>query len=215
MVVKGVLFDLDGVICDTAHYHYLAWKKLANHLGGDIDEGFNESLKGISREESLKLILEKLNQELDEEEFAKMTKMKNIWYLEMLEQLSPADILPGINEFIEELKQKGVKIAIASASQNAPFILEKIKLDHLIDTIADPRQVKNNKPAPDIFLLAAKQINLKPEECIGVEDSQAGINALNAGSIKSIAIGSNLTGATMNLPTTAKLTTSLWEKNAS
>ncbi len=215
MKIRGVLFDLDGVICDTARYHFLAWKKLANHLGGDIDEEFNEQLKGVSREESLKLILNRINQKLDSDEFTKMTLKKNQWYLEMLEQLSEKDILPGIEEFIVQLKSKEIKMAITSSSQNAPFILKKIGLYELFDAIVDSKLIENNKPEPDIFIEGAKQININAQECIGIEDSQAGIDALNKANIKSIAIGSNLVGATITLASTEDLTINKWIKNAS
>ncbi len=202
---KAVLFDLDGVICDTAHYHYLAWKKLANHLGGDIDEEFNETLKGVDRAESLKRILNKINVELTEVEFEKYMTLKNDWYVEMLETINEDEVLPGILDFIIQLKENSIKVAIASASKNAPIILEKIDLMKYVDTIANPNDVKENKPAPDIFLLAAKQSGVAISDCIGIEDSQAGIDALNAAAIDSIAIGAILNGATITLDETSQL----------
>lgn len=206
---KGILFDLDGVICDTAGLHYLAWKRLANELGGDIDEQFNETLKGVDRTESLNRILNHIGVELSEEKFAEMMTLKNDWYVESLDTLSAADVLPGINQFLEELVANDIKIAIASASKNAPNILNKIGVMHFVDTIADPDNVKQNKPAPDIFLLAAEQLGLSPSECIGIEDSQAGIDALNSAEIDSLAIGRSLTGATKQIAQTNEISLSL------
>lgn len=206
---KGILFDLDGVICDTAGLHYLAWKRLANDLGGDIDEEFNETLKGVDRTESLNRILKHINVQLDEEQFTKMMTLKNDWYVESLDTLSATDVLPGISEFLDELVANGIKIAIASASKNAPNILNKIGVMHYVDTIAKPEDVKHNKPAPDIFLLAAEQLGLSPKECIGIEDSQAGIDALNSGGIDSLAIGSALTNATKKINQTSEISLAL------
>ncbi len=202
---KGILFDLDGVLCDTAGLHYLAWKRLANELGGDIDEEFNETLKGVDRTESLKRILAHINVELTEEEFEEMMTLKNDWYVESLDTLSEADILPGISSFIDELLANDIKIAIASASKNAPNILNKIGLMKYVDTIANPADVKHNKPAPDIFLLAAKQLGLENEVCIGIEDSQAGIDALNSAGIDSLAIGDVLENSTYKISSTDQI----------
>lgn len=209
MKYKGILFDLDGVICDTAGLHYKAWKRLANELGGDIDEEFNETLKGVDRTESLKRILREINVTLDEVQFTQMMTLKNDWYVDSLDTLSQADILPGIDVFLNQLVENEVKIAIASASKNAPHILEKIGVMQYVDTIADPASVKQNKPAPDIFLLAAEQLGLAKEECLGIEDSQAGIDALNSGAIDSLAIGDVLTGATIKVSSTEQVTLAL------
>lgn len=206
---KGILFDLDGVICDTAGLHYLAWKRLANELGGDIDEEFNETLKGVDRRESLMRILKHINVVLSEEQFAEMMTLKNDWYVESLDTLSAGDVLPGITQFLDELIANEIKIAIASASKNAPNILNKIGIMDYVDTIADPEHVKHNKPAPDIFLLAAEQLGLSPKECIGIEDSQAGIDALNSAGIDSLAIGSSLIGATKKINQTQEISLAL------
>lgn len=209
MKYKGILFDLDGVICDTAGLHYLAWKRLANELGGDIDEEFNETLKGVDRTESLNRILNHINVSLDEEKFEQAMTLKNDWYVESLNTLSEADILPGIEAFIKDLVANKIKIAIASASKNAPNILNKIGVMQYVDTIANPDDVKANKPAPDIFLLAAEQLGLSKQECLGIEDSQAGVDALNSGAIDSLAIGDTLTGATLQVSSTEQVTLAL------
>ncbi len=206
---KAVLFDLDGVICDTAHYHFLAWRKLAQHLGGDITEEFNETLKGVDRSESLKRILAEINVELSAEDFEKYMTLKNDWYVEMLQDIDQSEVLDGILPFIKSLKDNDIKVAIASASKNAPVILEKIGLMQYVDTIANPSDVKENKPAPDIFLLAAKQAGVDKDLCIGIEDSQAGIDALNSAKIDSIAIGTILNDATITLASTSELSLEL------
>ncbi|WOO88045.1 beta-phosphoglucomutase [Mollicutes bacterium LVI A0039] len=209
MKYKGILFDLDGVICDTAGLHYLAWKRLANELGGDIDEEFNETLKGVDRTESLKRILSHIDVELSSEQFQEMMELKNNWYVESLDTLSNKDVLPGIEDFIKSLIASGIKIAIASASKNAPNILNKIGIMQYVDTIADPGAVKQNKPAPDIFLLAAKQLGLTPNECLGIEDAQAGIDALNSAQIDSLAIGAGLKKANIHVHATSEVTLDL------
>lgn len=204
-MIEAVLFDLDGVITDTAIFHYKAWKALANKLGGDIDEEFNETLKGVDRRESLKRILVHIDIELDEETFEQSMTWKNDYYIELLNDLSPSDILEGISGFIDSLREHGVKVSIASASKNAPAILEKIGLINKVDAIANPSKVKQNKPAPDIFILAAELVGADFNKCVGIEDSQAGLDALNSANMKSIAIGEHLTDATIKLKCTSEL----------
>lgn len=177
---KGVLFDLDGVITDTAKYHYEAWKKIGKEINIEIDIEFNERLKGVSREDSLKRLLEFGNRQDDftEEEFNDIAKRKNDYYFELIQNVSPKDIYPGIKELLEELKDNEIKISLASASKNAPFLLGKMELTNYFDAIADPNDIKNGKPAPDIFNLAAEKVGIKPNESIGIEDAQAGIEAI-------------------------------------
>ncbi|WEG74216.1 beta-phosphoglucomutase [Vagococcus intermedius] len=177
---KGVLFDLDGVITDTAEYHYQAWKLLAKELGITIDRDFNESLKGVSREDSLKLILNHGDQtnKYTLEECARLAEKKNHYYLSTIQSIGPKDVFPGILALLQELKAHQVKIGLASASKNGPFLLEKMALTSFFDTVADPAKVPFGKPAPDIFIAAAKGLNIQPEECIGIEDSKAGIQAI-------------------------------------
>lgn len=188
---KGVLFDLDGVITDTAEYHYLAWKKLADELGITIDREFNEKLKGVSREDSLRLILEHGKRESDfsETEFQQLAKSKNDNYVEMIQAVSPKDVYPGILELLKELKNAGIKISLASASKNGPFLLKQMALTDYFDGIADPAKVAAGKPAPDIFILAAQVVGLDPDECIGIEDAQAGIAAIKASGALPVGVG--------------------------
>ncbi len=160
---KGVLFDLDGVITDTAEYHYLAWKKLADELGITIDRAFNEKLKGVSREDSLRLILThgKRENDFSQKEFDQLAKRKNDNYVEMIQAVSPKDVYPGILDLLTDLKQAGIKISLASASKNGPFLLKQMELTKYFAGIADPATIKAGKPAPDIFILAA-ELRSKP-----------------------------------------------------
>ena len=188
---KGVLFDLDGVITDTAEYHYLAWKKLADKLDISIDRQFNEQLKGVSREDSLKLILAHGNRSnnFTEAEFQALAKEKNDNYVEMIQSVSPTDVYPGILELLKDLKKADIKISLASASKNGPFLLEQMALSSYFDGIADPAEIAQGKPAPDIFLLAAKIVGLDAAECRGIEDAQAGIAAIKASGAQPIGVG--------------------------
>lgn len=186
---KGVLFDLDGVLTDTAEYHYQAWKKLAAELGINIDRAFNERLKGVSREDSLQRILDFGGKTLPIEEFHALAAKKNAHYVEMIQQVTPEDVYPGILELLQTLKQHGIKTALASASKNGPFLLERMALTTYFDAIADPSAIAFGKPAPDIFLLAAHNIQLPITECIGIEDAEAGIEAIKASGALPVGVG--------------------------
>ncbi|MFQ7235589.1 MAG: beta-phosphoglucomutase [Enterococcus hulanensis] len=213
---KGVLFDLDGVITDTAEYHYLAWKKLADDLGISIDRQFNEKLKGVSREDSLRLILEHGGREKDfsETEFNQLAKSKNDNYVEMIQAVSPKDVYPGILELLKALKNADIKISLASASKNGPFLLKQMELTDYFDGIADPAAVRAGKPAPDIFILAAEVVGLAPNECIGIEDAQAGITAIKASGAFPVGVGSakQLGDDIAIVASTAELTLNFLEK---
>lgn len=188
---KGVLFDLDGVITDTAEYHFLAWKKLADDLGISIDREFNERLKGVSREDSLTLILEHGNKQDDisTEQFTQLAKEKNENYVEMIQAISPKDIYPGILELLTDLKNNGIKIALASASKNGPLLLDKMEISHFFDAIVDPASLAAGKPAPDIFLAAASAVDIDIKEAIGIEDAAAGVQAIKASGALPIGVG--------------------------
>lgn len=203
---EAVAFDLDGVITDTAEYHYLAWKKLGEKLGIPFDREFNETLKGISRDESLNLILKLGNQEnkFSQEEKKELMNWKNDLYIELIQSLDKKDILPGILNLLDSLKENNIKMAIASASKNAPMILNKLGLIDYFDTIVDPKTLNQGKPAPEIFLKAAKQLDICPSKMIGIEDSQSGISSINDASMFSIGVG-NLTHADYLVPGTEDL----------
>lgn len=189
--IDAVIFDLDGVITDTAHYHFLAWRKLANSLNIEFTEEFNEELKGISRDESLEKILVKgkVENEYSLEEKKILADKKNIEYVELLKNVTPEDILPGIHKFLIDLKRYNIKIGLASASKNAPFILDVLEISYLFDCIVDPESIKSGKPSPDIFLKAAEILVVNPENCIGVEDAIAGIKSINDANMLSIGVG--------------------------
>ena len=207
--LKAVVFDLDGVLTDSAKYHYQAWKMLADKLGVPFDEEYNEKLKGVSRMESLELILQNGNAQdkYTQEEKEAMATEKNEFYKQLHHQITPEDVLPGIHDFLEQLKAAGIKTAVASVSHNAPFILERLELDKYFDYICDAAQVPRAKPFPDIFLSAAQNLGVEPANCIGVEDAQAGIQAINAAGMMSAGVGteSQMQEAKLILPSTAKL----------
>jgi beta-phosphoglucomutase len=180
--IKACLFDLDGVLVDTAGFHYQAWKRLAIELDCDFTEADNEHLKGVSRVRSLEIILELGGKTLDEASKEACANKKNEWYLESVFKMSPADVLPGVRQFISELRSAGIKIALGSASKNAMTILEKIDMLDCFDAIVDGIKVRQAKPDPEVFLKGAEALAVKPSECVVFEDAQAGIEAaINAG----------------------------------
>ncbi|SDR67731.1 beta-phosphoglucomutase [Gramella sp. MAR_2010_147] len=186
---KAFIFDLDGVIVDTAKFHFLAWRKLANDLGFDFTEEQNEQLKGVSRIESLKKILKWGNMELSEEEFNSQMARKNENYLSCVDEMDNAEILPGVSKVFEYLMEHNIPFALGSASKNARTILKKIDLYKKFDAIVDGTDVSKAKPDPEVFLIAAEKLNTAPENCVVFEDSVAGVQAANAGKMTSIGIG--------------------------
>lgn len=189
-MMEGVLFDLDGIITDTAKFHFKAWKQLAqDELNITLPASFESQLKGISRMESMKLILKFANLEdnFSEKEVFQLANKKNELYLREINKLTQADILPGIENLLDALAANRILLSIASASKNAPLILEKLGLLNRFDAIANPENVANGKPAPDIFIEAAHQIGLSPEKCVGIEDAPAGVIAIKKA--KAVAVG--------------------------
>jgi beta-phosphoglucomutase len=188
-IIKGCLFDLDGVIVDTAKYHYLAWKRLAEELGFEFSKENNEKLKGVSRITSLNILLEVGGLEFDNDTKLKMAEKKNNWYVEYIKEIDKTEILPGVEDFIKGLKKKGIKLGIGSASKNTMTILENIGMIEYFDVIVDGTKVSNAKPDPEVFLLGARELNLKPNECVVFEDAEAGIEAAKNAGMYSIGIG--------------------------
>ncbi len=186
---KGFIFDLDGVIVDTAKYHYLAWKKLANDIGIDFTEVQNEQLKGVSRVRSLEKILAWGNLNLEEDKFNALMGKKNDDYLTYIATMDEGEILPDVVRVIDFLSQKEQKMSLGSASKNAREILTRVNLLHRLDAIVDGNDVSKAKPDPEVFLIAAKKMNVAPEQCIVFEDAVAGIQAANAANMLSIGIG--------------------------
>lgn len=186
---QGCIFDLDGVIVDTAKYHFLAWRRLANTLGFDFDEAQNEKLKGVSRVESLNLILQWGGVEKTGQEKQILMDDKNGWYLEYIDKMTPEEILPGVIDFLTDLKQKNIKIGLGSASKNAGRILERIGLTGFFDTIVDGNQVTASKPDPEVFLKGAENLRLSPGDCIVFEDAEKGIEAAINGGFRAVGVG--------------------------
>lgn len=189
MSTKAVIFDLDGVIVSTDDYHYRAWKAMADEEKIYFDRAINERLRGVSRMESLEIILEKAEKEYSTKEKNQMAEKKNSLYRELLNELTPNDILPGVMKVLDDLKENNVKISIGSSSKNTPIILEKIGLKNYFNAVADGNEIKNSKPDPEVFLLAAKKLEIDPEECLVVEDADAGVEAALAGNMKVLAVG--------------------------
>lgn len=188
-MIKGFLFDLDGVIVDTAVFHFQAWRRLAQKLGGDFTEEQNEQLKGVSRVDSLKKIIEWTGATVSDEEFQTLMVEKNEWYLELVQGLGPQDALPGALDFLQTAYDQGLKIALGSASKNAPMILEKLGITPLFTAIIDGNNVVNGKPHPEVFLKGAEALGLEPSECVVFEDSIAGVQAAKTGGMSSVGIG--------------------------
>jgi beta-phosphoglucomutase len=188
-MIKGFIFDLDGVIVDTAKYHYLAWKQLAHNLGVNFTEEENENLKGVSRMKSLEYILELGNIDLKHEEKLKLAAAKNEVYVEYISKLKEDEILPGALNLLKSLQSNNIKIALGSASKNSKPILEGIKLLQYFDFISDGNSTDKSKPDPEVFLIAANGINLYPKDCLVIEDSIKGIEAAIAGGFLSLGIG--------------------------
>lgn len=186
---KAYIFDLDGVIVSTDDCHYVAWRQLADEENIYFDRQINERLRGVSRMESLEIMLEKATKDYSEEEKIEMAQRKNGYYVESIKTLDRTALLPGALEFIENAKSKGIKVAIGSSSKNAIAILEQINCLDLFDAIADGNDIKNSKPAPDVFLTAARKLNIAPECCMVVEDADAGVEAAIAASMDVLAVG--------------------------
>ncbi len=189
MILRGFIFDLDGVITDTAEYHFRGWKRLADENGFPFDRAANEKLRGVSRRESLLRLLGKRAAEFSEAQLQDMMTRKNEYYLQFIQEITPRDLLPGAKELLHELRANGYKIALGSASKNARQVLQALGIENLFDAIADGYSVQEQKPAPDLFLFAARELGLPPNECVVVEDAEAGIQAAKAGGFLAVGIG--------------------------
>ncbi|WP_400262431.1 beta-phosphoglucomutase [Sphingobacterium sp. SG20118] len=193
--VKGVIFDLDGVLVDTAVFHFQAWKRLAQEFDFDFTEIQNEQLKGVSRIDSLEKILNWAHVVASENQKIAWAALKNRWYLEFVAQMKEDDILPGSIALLHWLKQHGFLIALGSASKNAPLILEKTGMFCFFDALVDGNSVTLSKPHPEVFLQAAGQLKLKPSECLVFEDAQAGVDAAVTAGMKVIGVGFSFKGS--------------------
>jgi beta-phosphoglucomutase len=191
-VIRGFLFDLDGVLVDTAQYHFLAWQRMAAELGIHFGEAENEQLKGVSRAESLNRILAWGQKSLSDAEKQHWMNLKNEWYLDLVRAMPAHDYLPGAHEFLVASRAAGIKVALGSASKNAPLILERLGWLPLFDALVDGNVVTASKPDPEVFLEGARRLGLPPEECVVFEDSEAGVEAARRGGIKVVGIGTGL-----------------------
>jgi beta-phosphoglucomutase len=191
-VIRGFLFDLDGVLVDTAQYHFLAWQRMAAELGIHFGEAENEQLKGVSRAESLNRILAWGGKSLSDAEKQHWMTLKNDWYLELVRGMPADDYLPGAHEFLRASRAAGIKVALGSASKNAPLILERLGWIPLFDALVDGNVVTASKPDPEVFLEGARRLGLMPEECVVFEDSEAGVEAARRGGMKVVGIGHGL-----------------------
>lgn len=191
------IFDLDGVLVDTAVYHYQAWKQLANSLGFDFTHQQNEQLKGVNRMRSLDMILAWGNIEKTTAEKEELAALKNSWYVAMISKMTTDEVLPGSLKLLQDLKAADVKIALGSASKNSALILERTELAHFFDAIVDGNEVTTSKPDPEVFLKAAELLGAKNTDCVVFEDALAGVQAAIAGEMKVVGVGqeTNLPGA--------------------
>jgi beta-phosphoglucomutase len=186
----AALFDLDGVIVDTAKYHYLAWKSLARGLGFDFTEKDNERLKGVSRMRSLEILLEIGGLTLDETSKIRLAEQKNEEYVKYIQKLDASEILPGAKECLLRLREKGVRTALGSASKNTPLIIHNLQIAHLFDAVIDGNKALKAKPDPQVFLLGALELGVSPSDCVVFEDAEAGIQAAKAAGMYAVGVGS-------------------------
>lgn len=186
---KAVIFDLDGVLTDTAHYHYLAWKQLAGSLDIPFDEAFNEELKGVDRMGSLELILARGNRTCSQEQKLELAHTKNLHYQQLIESMSPTDLLPGAMATLNAVRQADLMIGLASVSKNAFTVLDRLGITDWFDYVVDANTIKNGKPDPEIFLVAADNLAVEPKACLGIEDSVAGIRSIKSAGMFALGIG--------------------------
>jgi beta-phosphoglucomutase len=189
-VIKGCIFDLDGVIVDTAHYHYLAWRRLADELGHNLTKEENEELKGVSRMRSLEIVLEKAGISLNQQHKEILAEKKNTWFNEYVQQMQPEEIFPGVKALIRNMRGRGIKVGLASSSRNARTVVRLLNIHNEFDAIVDGTMIARTKPDPEIFLKTAQLMGIEPADCVVVEDAEAGVEAALAAGMKCIGIGS-------------------------
>lgn len=189
-MIEAVIFDLDGVIVDTAHYHYIAWKRLASEFGITLTPQHNELLKGVSRMRSLEIVLELGNIQLPEAEKEVLADKKNKWFIEYIESIRPEEIFAGVPAMLTNCRKRNLKVALASSSKNAPRVIELLGVANLFDAMVDGTMITHSKPDPEIFLLAAKRLSVTPHKCLVFEDAEAGVEAALAAGMKCVGVGS-------------------------
>jgi beta-phosphoglucomutase len=188
-MIEAVIFDLDGVIIDTAHYHYIAWKRLASEFGITLTPAHNELLKGVSRLHSLEIILSLGNITLSQEQKEQLAEKKNKWFVEYIESIRPEEIFPGVSELIRNIRKRKIKVGLASSSKNAPRVIELLGIGNDFDTVIDGTMIIHSKPDPEIFLLAAHRLGIDPAHCLVFEDAEAGVEAALAAGMKCVGVG--------------------------
>jgi beta-phosphoglucomutase len=189
-LIKACIFDLDGVLVDTAHYHYLAWKRLAKEFDYELTEEINEQLKGVSRMKSLEIVLTHANISLEEQKKNTLADRKNGWFTEYVHKMKPDELFPGVKELFSKLRKDEIRIALASSSKNAQTIIEILGIQQEFEAVVDGNMIVHSKPDPEIFLLAAEKLNLNPADCVVFEDAEAGVEAACAAGMKCVGIGS-------------------------
>lgn len=188
--IRACIFDLDGVIVDTAHYHYIAWKRLAAELGFDLTPQDNERLKGVSRMRSLEIVLEIGGVEMSDKEKERLAERKNDWFIEAVENMNPDEIFPGVRTMIADLRSAGLAVGLASSSKNAQTVVERLDIQSLFEVIVDGTMITHTKPDPEIFLLTADRLHVAPSHCLVFEDAEAGVEAALRAGMKCVGIGS-------------------------
>lgn len=187
--IKAYIFDLDGVVVDTAKYHYLAWRRLAGRFGYEFTEKDNEQFKGVSRMECMRIMAGLIRTTFSEEESIRLADLKNHWYIEYISQMKKEEVLPGVVEFIRKVRDSGGKTALASASKNAAMVLERLELTSCFDAVVDGTHIQRSKPDPQVFQLAAERLGINESDCIVFEDAQAGIDAAKRANMLAVGIG--------------------------
>lgn len=188
-MIKACIFDLDGVLVDTAHYHFLAWKRLAKEFDYELTEEINEELKGVSRMKSLEIVLNHANVTLENQKKELMADRKNTWFTEYVHNMNPDELFPGVRELFGRLKKDNIRIALASSSKNAQTIIEILGIQNEFEAVVDGTMIVHSKPDPEIFLLAARKLNLNPADCVVFEDAEAGVEAALAAGMKCVGVG--------------------------
>jgi len=189
MQLRAVIFDLDGVLVSTDNFHYQGWKRLADEEGIYFDETINHRLRGVSRMESLEILLERSNRTYTPKEKEALAVRKNLYYRDLLQSITPADVLPGALELCRGLRERGIKLAIGSSSRNSPLILEKTDMTKWFDATADGNDIQRSKPDPQVFLLAASRLGIAPENGLVVEDAPSGVQGAVSGGFRCLAVG--------------------------
>ena len=189
-MIKACIFDLDGVLVDTAHYHYLAWKRLAKEFDYELTEEINEQLKGVSRMKSLEIVLTHANISLEEQKKNTLADRKNGWFTEYVHKMKPDELFPGVKELFSKLRKDKIRIALASSSKNAQTIIQILGIQQEFEAVVDGNMIVHSKPDPEIFLLAAEKLKLNPADCVVFEDAEAGVEAAVAAGMKCVGIGS-------------------------